>query len=209
MPHGILDALSLALIVTKQCHVNTGDHEFDIVIGVSMDHAGKHRRALAWYGMSRNSCSRPCCPSSPRSRSSTTTATACCGPEATWPGCSTRPTATRRRRAALRLPGRAGVPALVPAAARPAAAREPGSYAERRAALGADEVNRRFLGACGLEALCVDTGYAPGGLLSPAETAGPRRGGGVRDRPPRAGRGVAGARPGRAPPSSPTPTGGR
>src|ERR1700722_12729414 len=46
------------------------------------------------------------------------------------------------------------------------------SYAERRAALGADEVSRRFLGACGLAALYVDTGYAPAGLLSPAETAG-------------------------------------
>ena len=45
------------------------------------------------------------------------------------------------------------------------------SYAERRAALGADEVSRRFLGACGLDALCVDTGYAPAGLTSPAETA--------------------------------------
>ncbi len=47
----------------------------------------------------------------------------------------------------------------------------PGSYAERRAALGADEVSRRFLGASGLAALCVDTGYAPAGLTSPAETA--------------------------------------
>jgi hypothetical protein len=46
------------------------------------------------------------------------------------------------------------------------------AYAERRAALGAAEVSRRFLGACGLAALCVDTGYAPGGLTSPAETAG-------------------------------------
>jgi hypothetical protein len=46
-----------------------------------------------------------------------------------------------------------------------------GSYAERRAALSADEVNRRFLGACGLATLCVDTGYAPAGLTSPAETA--------------------------------------
>ncbi len=45
------------------------------------------------------------------------------------------------------------------------------SYAERRAALGADEVSRRFLGACRLDALCVDTGYAPAGLTSPAETA--------------------------------------
>jgi hypothetical protein len=45
------------------------------------------------------------------------------------------------------------------------------AYAERRAVLGADEVSRRFLGACGLAALCVDTGYAPAGLTSPAETA--------------------------------------
>src|SRR3984957_3960180 len=46
-----------------------------------------------------------------------------------------------------------------------------GSYAERRAALGAEEVSRRFLGACGLAALCADTGYAPDGLESPAGTA--------------------------------------
>ncbi len=46
------------------------------------------------------------------------------------------------------------------------------AYAERRAALGEQEVSRRFLGASGLAALCVDTGYAPAGLLSPAETAG-------------------------------------
>ena len=39
------------------------------------------------------------------------------------------------------------------------------SYQERRAALGADEVNRRFLGASGLTALCVDTGYTPADLL--------------------------------------------
>ena len=58
------------------------------------------------------------------------------------------------------------------------------SYTERRAALGADEVNRRFLGASGLAALCVDTGYAPAGLLSPGGDGRPRRGGGVRDRPP-------------------------
>lgn len=45
-------------------------------------------------------------------------------------------------------------------------------YAERRAALDPAEVNRRFLDACGLSAVCVDTGYAPGGLLSPAQTAG-------------------------------------
>jgi uncharacterized protein len=46
-----------------------------------------------------------------------------------------------------------------------------GSYAQRRAALGAEEVSRRFLGACGLDALCVDTGFAPAGLTSPAQTA--------------------------------------
>ncbi|MGH3253070.1 MAG: amidohydrolase family protein [Trebonia sp.] len=45
------------------------------------------------------------------------------------------------------------------------------SYRERRAALGGDEVNRRFLGASGLTALCVDTGYTPADLLGPAETA--------------------------------------
>jgi hypothetical protein len=45
------------------------------------------------------------------------------------------------------------------------------AYAERRAALGGEEVNRRFLAASGLAALCVDTGYAPDGLLSPSETA--------------------------------------
>ena len=41
----------------------------------------------------------------------------------------------------------------------------------RRDALGGPEVNRRFLRVCGLSALCVDTGYAPTALLSPAETA--------------------------------------
>jgi hypothetical protein len=46
------------------------------------------------------------------------------------------------------------------------------AYQERRAALSGDEVSRRFLGASGLAALCVDTGYTPAGLLSPAETAG-------------------------------------
>jgi hypothetical protein len=45
-------------------------------------------------------------------------------------------------------------------------------YAERRAELGGDEVNRRFLAASGLSALCVDTGYTPADLLSPTETAG-------------------------------------
>jgi hypothetical protein len=47
------------------------------------------------------------------------------------------------------------------------------AYRERRDALGGDEVNRRFLGASGLAALCVDTGYTPAELLSPAETAAP------------------------------------
>jgi uncharacterized protein len=55
-----------------------------------------------------------------------------------------------------------GLPAHAPAA----------DYEARRNALGGPEVNRRFLGACGLAALCVDTGYAPAALLSPAETAG-------------------------------------
>jgi hypothetical protein len=45
-------------------------------------------------------------------------------------------------------------------------------YAAMRAGLDPAEVNRRFLDACGLRALCVDTGFAPGGLLSPAQTAG-------------------------------------
>ena len=45
------------------------------------------------------------------------------------------------------------------------------SYQARRDELGAAEVSRRFLGASGLAALCVDTGYAPGSILSPAETA--------------------------------------
>jgi hypothetical protein len=44
-------------------------------------------------------------------------------------------------------------------------------YQARRAELGADEVNRRFLTSCGLSMLCVDTGYTPADLLSPAETA--------------------------------------
>jgi hypothetical protein len=48
----------------------------------------------------------------------------------------------------------------------------PESYLDRRAALGWDEVSRRFLGASGLAALCVDTGYTPADLLSPGETAG-------------------------------------
>jgi hypothetical protein len=45
------------------------------------------------------------------------------------------------------------------------------SYTERRDALGGEEVNSRFLGASGLAALCVDTGYTPADLLPPGETA--------------------------------------
>jgi hypothetical protein len=44
-------------------------------------------------------------------------------------------------------------------------------YEERRVALGAAEVSRRFLTAAGLAAVCVDTGYTPAELASPAETA--------------------------------------
>jgi hypothetical protein len=47
----------------------------------------------------------------------------------------------------------------------------PESYLDRRAALGWDEVSRRFLDASGLAALCVDTGYTPADLLFPGETA--------------------------------------
>jgi uncharacterized protein len=44
-------------------------------------------------------------------------------------------------------------------------------YEARRASIGPVEVNKRFLGACGIGALCVDTGFQPRTLLSPAETA--------------------------------------
>ncbi len=44
-------------------------------------------------------------------------------------------------------------------------------YEARRRALAGAEVNRRFLAAAGLGSLLVDTGFAPGGLLSPAGTA--------------------------------------
>ncbi|MBX6769699.1 MAG: amidohydrolase, partial [Actinomadura rubrobrunea] len=46
---------------------------------------------------------------------------------------------------------------------------DPDEYLARRAELGAAEVNRRFLQAAGLEALCVDTGHLPEALLDPAE----------------------------------------
>ena len=42
-------------------------------------------------------------------------------------------------------------------------------YTTRRAELGAPEVSRRFMVAAGLSALCVDTGYTPEPLTSPAE----------------------------------------
>lgn len=45
----------------------------------------------------------------------------------------------------------------------------PAEYLARRAELGVAEVTHRFLRAAGLAALCVDTGYAPEPLLSPAE----------------------------------------
>ncbi|MFD0903323.1 amidohydrolase family protein [Actinomadura sediminis] len=44
----------------------------------------------------------------------------------------------------------------------------PDDYLERRADLGAAEVNRRFLAASGLRAVCVDTGHAPQPVLGPA-----------------------------------------
>jgi hypothetical protein len=43
----------------------------------------------------------------------------------------------------------------------------PGAYLDRRAELGADEVNRRFLRAAGLGGVLVDTGFEPEPLLSP------------------------------------------
>ncbi|MGW0770081.1 amidohydrolase family protein [Streptomyces sp. NPDC002676] len=47
----------------------------------------------------------------------------------------------------------------------------PADYLARRSALGWQEVNRRFLTASGTEVFCVDTGYAPLPLTSPAELA--------------------------------------
>jgi hypothetical protein len=44
-------------------------------------------------------------------------------------------------------------------------------YARARGELGTDEVSRRFLSAAGIRALCVDTGYPPGDVATPAETA--------------------------------------
>jgi hypothetical protein len=44
-------------------------------------------------------------------------------------------------------------------------------YLARRAELGWREVNRRFLAASGTEVFCVDTGYAPDRITTPAELA--------------------------------------
>jgi predicted TIM-barrel fold metal-dependent hydrolase len=45
------------------------------------------------------------------------------------------------------------------------------AYLERRAELGADEVNRRFLRAAGVQSLLVDTGHRPGEVAGPEEMA--------------------------------------
>jgi uncharacterized protein len=45
-------------------------------------------------------------------------------------------------------------------------------YVLRRAELGAAEVSKRFLAAAGLSALCVDTGFIPEPITSPAELGG-------------------------------------
>ena len=48
---------------------------------------------------------------------------------------------------------------------------ELGDYLARRAELGVTEVSRRFLAAAGAAVLCVDTGYVPEPITSPAELA--------------------------------------
>ena len=45
-------------------------------------------------------------------------------------------------------------------------------YVIRRAELGVNEVSKRFLVAAGMSALCVDTGYTPEPITSPAELGG-------------------------------------
>jgi uncharacterized protein len=47
----------------------------------------------------------------------------------------------------------------------------PEAYVARRAELGPAEVNRRFLAGTGTAAYCVDTGFRPDGLTTPAELA--------------------------------------
>ncbi|MFF0732917.1 amidohydrolase family protein [Streptomyces chartreusis] len=44
-------------------------------------------------------------------------------------------------------------------------------YLARRAELGAQEVDRRFLAAAGTEVFCVDTGYTPHSITTPGELA--------------------------------------
>jgi predicted TIM-barrel fold metal-dependent hydrolase len=46
------------------------------------------------------------------------------------------------------------------------------SYLDRRAALGTAEVTRRMLAGLGTARFCVDTGFRPDGLTTPAELAG-------------------------------------
>ena len=46
---------------------------------------------------------------------------------------------------------------------------ELGDYLARRAELGVTEVSKRFLVAAGASVLCVDTGYVPEPITSPAE----------------------------------------
>ncbi|MFJ3207348.1 amidohydrolase family protein [Streptomyces flaveolus] len=48
----------------------------------------------------------------------------------------------------------------------------PDAYLARRSELGAAEVNRRFLRAAGTDVFCVDTGYAPHRVTTPAGLAG-------------------------------------
>ncbi|MEU3345350.1 amidohydrolase family protein [Streptomyces sp. NPDC006700] len=50
-------------------------------------------------------------------------------------------------------------------------------YLARRTELGAAEVNRRFLGACGTNVFCVDTGFAPEPGTTPRELADAAGGG--------------------------------
>jgi uncharacterized protein len=45
-------------------------------------------------------------------------------------------------------------------------------YVTRRAELGATEVNKRFLVGAGMSAMCVDTGFTPEPITSPAELGG-------------------------------------
>ena len=49
---------------------------------------------------------------------------------------------------------------------------ELGDYLTRRAGLGVTEVSKRFLAAAGASVLCVDTGFTPEPITSPAELAG-------------------------------------